>query len=135
MIVSSSVCVYSCFTYGRKKKKASMNVSKRRQRELGMLGWNSNEHFTYFYTILAAIRWYNLKTFMAVWREVIFDKREKNKPHLSLMIYQIHSHKSQTRILRAFFNLLKLQNRASLPVLCPPTEVEGLSFVGWDTLG
>lgn len=92
MIASSSVCVYSCFTY--EGKNVHLLVRKRRQRRLGMPGWDLNEHFTYFYTIPAVIRWYNLKTFMAVWREVIFDKREKNKPYLSLMIYQIHNHKS-----------------------------------------
>jgi len=92
MITSSSVCVYSCFTY--EGKNVRLLVRKKRQRRMGMPGWDLNEHFTYFYTIPAVIRWYNLKTFMAVWREVIFDKREKNKPHLSLMIYQIHNHKS-----------------------------------------
>lgn len=45
----------------------------RSQRKMGMLEWDLNEHLTYFYTIHAMIRWDNLKTFMAVWRELILE--------------------------------------------------------------
>lgn len=68
-----------------------MSMRKRHCRKAGMLQWDSHEHFRYFHSILTVIRRYNPKTFIAVWREVI-SAREKNKPHLSLMIYQIHNH-------------------------------------------
>lgn len=61
-------------------------MRSRSQKKTGMLEWDVSEHLTYLCTIRAVIRWYNLKTFMAVWREVIFGKEDKNKPHFSLMI-------------------------------------------------
>lgn len=71
---------------------------------------------------------------MAVWRELIFGKRETSKLHLSLMIYQIQYLKSETRGSGHLF-ICWSSKTASLSFLCPLTEIKALSFVGWDTLG
>lgn len=67
---------------------------------------------------------------MAVWRELIFGKRETSKLHLSLMIYQIQYHKSETRGSGHLF-ICWSSKTTSLSFLCPLTEIKALSFVGW----
>lgn len=118
------------------KKKKNVSVRKRSQRKIGMLGWDLNEHFTYFYTILAALTWYNPQTFMAVWREVICDQRERKTNHIYLWWFI----RFITINLKPEYpgpSFISWSCKTELCYLSCVSKLKwgGLSFVGWDTGG